>query len=150
MKKINFKSLAFFTLVPLMLSFVISMLIPDYKEFYNNLEKPLDVPMIVFPIVWSILYILLGIAGYIVDSKGGSLKLYTLLIIMILAWPVVFFYFHLNGISAILTGLTLILGILVAINFYKVSQASGLLIIPFILWVAFATYLSSGIYFMNM
>ena len=68
--KINIKSLLFHVLVPLMLSYTIIMLIPDYKDYLDSLKKPLELPSIVFQIVWPVLYVLIGISAYIVDNKN--------------------------------------------------------------------------------
>ena len=71
-KKINLKSLLFHVLVPMMLVFTIMMLIPDYRPFLDSINKPLNIPNIVFVIVWPILYVLMGISAYIIDQKEGN------------------------------------------------------------------------------
>ena len=70
MKKFNLQSLLYYTLIPLMLAFTISMLIPSYKDIYGSLNKGINVPPVVFVVVWSLLYILMGISAYIVDNSG--------------------------------------------------------------------------------
>ena len=155
MRKINFKSLLFHLFVPLMLSFIISMLIGDYSSYYNSIVKPVTVPSIVFPIAWTILYLLMGVSAYIVDNSDDpnsdkAMRFYYIQLVLNLLWTPVFFLFQLRGISVILTVLLLLFVILTAYNFCKINKISGLLFIPYILWTVFALYLTTGIYFLNM
>lgn len=155
MKKINFKSLLFHLLVPIMLSFIISMLIGDYSEYYNSLVKPINVKGIVFPIVWSILYLLMGISAYIVDNSENqnsdkAMRYYYIQLVLNLLWTPIFFYFKLRGGSVILTVMLLVAVLVTAFSFYKINKVSGLLFIPYLLWTIFALYLTTGIYFLNL
>lgn len=155
MKKINFKSLLFHLLVPIMLSFIISMLIGDYSEYYNSLVKPINVKGIVFPIVWSILYLLMGISAYIVDNSENqnsdkAMRYYYIQLVLNLLWTPTFFYFKLRGGSVILTVMLLVAVLVTAFNFFKINKVSGLLFIPYLLWTIFALYLTTGIYFLNL
>ncbi len=73
-KKVNLRSLLFHVLIPIMFAFIISMLVGDYSDYYNSINKPLNVKEIVFPIVWSILYLLMGISAYLVDNSTDPKK----------------------------------------------------------------------------
>lgn len=152
--KVNIKSLLFHVLVPLMLSYTIIMLIPDYKDYLNSLKKPLELPSIVFQIVWPVLYVLIGISAYIIDnknSKGSSfnMKLYYILLIINLTYPIVFFYLHDLVISSIMIVTLLVLGVIITIRFIKESKISGLLFIPYNIWLVLATYIHLGTYYLN-
>lgn len=151
LRKINFKSLLFYSLIPLMLGFIVAMIIPDYKDFYSSLNKPFNLPAIVFPIVWSILYVLMGIAAYFVDEEGDdkAIRLYYIQLFVNLLWTPVFF-----GLKSLLWGMIValllaILVILTAIKFYQSRKLSGYLMIPYVIWSLFALYLTISIYALN-
>ena len=72
--KFNIKSFLFHILVPLMLSFTITMLLPDYSEYLQSIKQPLVLPSIVFMIVWPILYILMGVSAYFIDNSNNKNK----------------------------------------------------------------------------
>lgn len=153
--KINFKSLMFHLLIPLMFAFIISMLIGDFSTYYESINKPLYVSPIIFPIVWSILYLLMGISAYLVDNSNdeksdNAMRFYYLQLILNLLWAPVFFYFKWRGISLILTIMLLIFVFITSYKFYKINRLSGYLFIPYLLWCSFALYLTSGVYFMNL
>ena len=67
MKKINI-DLVFNLLFPLLVNFVISMLLGDFSSYYSNLNSLIRVPSILFPIVWSILYLMIGYVSYKLDE----------------------------------------------------------------------------------
>ena len=126
--KINIKSLLFHVLVPLMLSYTIIMIIPDYKDYLNSLKKPLELPSIVFQIVWPVLYVLIGISAYIIDNKNSksssfNMKLYYILLIINLTYPIVFFYLHDLVISSIMIVTLLVLGVIITIRFFKSKKS---------------------------
>ena len=152
--KINIKSLLFHVLVPLMLSYTIIMLIPDYQDYLDSLKKPIQLPDIVFQIVWPVLYVLMGINAYIIDNKNSKdssfdMKLYYILLIINLTYPIVFFYLHDLVISSIMIVTLLVLGIIITIRFFKESKLSGILFIPYNLWLILATYIHLGVYYLN-
>lgn len=151
--KINLKSLLFHTLVPIMLSFTITMLIPSYKGYLERLNKPLEIPSIVFSIVWPILYILMGISAYIIDNQKDTplrlMKIYYIQLFINLTYPICFFYFHNLTLGALFTLTLLFLNIILIYNFYKTNKISAYLLIPYILWLLVANYLQVGIYFLN-
>lgn len=151
--KINLKSLLFHTLVPIMLSFTITMLMPNYQGYLESLNKPLEIPSIVFSIVWPVLYILMGISAYIIDNKKDTpsrpMKIYYIQLFINLVYPIVFFYFHNLTLGALFTLSLLVLNIILIHDFYKINKLSGYLLIPYILWLLVANYLQVGIYFMN-
>ena len=154
MKKFNLQSFLYYTLIPLMLAFTISMLIPSYKDVYGSLNKGINVPPVVFVVVWSILYILMGISAYIVDNSGeesikNSLIIYYVQLFVNLLWPVIFFGFGKIFISLGIIILLLGLVIINFIKFYKINKIAGYLLIPYIAWLVFATYLNYTVYVLN-
>ena len=144
----------YYTLIPLMLAFTISMLVPSYKDVYSSFNKTINIPPVVFIVVWTILYILMGISAYIVDNSGSdniksSLLIYYVQLFVNLLWPVVFFGFGKIFIALGLIILLLGLVLITFIKFYKINKTAGYLLIPYILWLVFATYLNFSIYVLN-
>lgn len=118
---------------------------------------PLSPPAILFPIVWSILYILMGIsmANVYVHRKRNlkaekdSLKIYSLNLIFNFAWSIFFFNFRIFWFSFIWLVALWVIILLMIIKFCKVSKWAGLLQIPYLLWVTFAGYLNLSIALIN-
>ncbi len=125
---------------------------PD--KWYEKLNKPkYNPPRIVFPIAWTILYILLGIAYYYGLYKKSIVLLIipvTHLILNFLYTPMFFYYKQILG-SAILTLIILIFAIITAIQFAITNNklTSVYLMIPYLCWLVFANYLSWSIYKLN-
>ncbi|MBE6023085.1 MAG: tryptophan-rich sensory protein [Cellulosilyticum sp.] len=119
-------------------------------------KPPLSPPAWLFPIVWTILYILMGISAYIIyespveaQQKEKVLSIYGFQLFFNFLWSIVFFNFN-NYLLAI--GIILILwGLIIAmiVNFNKINKVAGWLQVPYLLWVTFATYLNIAIYFLN-
>ncbi len=152
MKKPKWLLLLYFILTPIILSFVIQLLIPNLKEYYSGLEKPFNLPSYVFPIAWNILYVLMGIAAYLVYTEKGynnSIKFYYIQLFFNVLWTLIFFGFHWMLVSVIWIITLLILVVITAYKFYKDKKVSGYLFIPYILWLLFATYLNIAIYILN-
>ncbi len=121
---------------------------------FAALEKsPLTPPGYVFPIVWTALYILMGVASYLVAVSGGDVKtpltLYALSLAANFLWPVVFFNFEAYLLAFFVIIVLWVLVLLTAVSFYKVSPAAGYLMIPYLLWVTFAAYLNFSVYLLN-
>ena len=122
---------------------------------YNDLIKPpLSPPGIVFPIVWTIIYLLIGISHTLLKEKGEVPKetqqLYYTQLIFNYLWTFIFFVFRLGLLSVLWIIILDILVIIMTYQFYKQNKLSGILLIPYVLWLLFATYLNISIYFLNM
>ena len=151
--KINFKKLNLLILGTILIGGIFAMLTMG-KSSYANLNKPFDVPGIVFPIVWVILYILMGISIYIIseDKYKDKTKAYTLYIVQLIMnslWTLFFFGFNWYTFSAIWIVLLLIAVILMIISFFKIDKKAAYLQIPYVLWLLFALYLNVSIAIMN-
>ncbi len=147
----NVKGVLFHALIPLMLAFTVQMLIGDYKPYLDSLNKPLEIPNIVFIIAWSVLYVLIGVSAYFIDqeNKPQEMKIYYIQLIINLLYPVVFFYGKMIAIGALMTLTILAMSIYLLIRYYKIKKISFYLFIPYVLWLIFANYLQIGIYFLN-
>lgn len=155
LKKINWFQLLTLILVTQILGLLSSLLSGPSGQIYSTLNKPaLAPPGWLFGVIWPILYLLIGIAVYLIYQKPGALskkaiQLYWIQMLFNFLWPIVFFRFkwYVGAIAVIV-----LLDILVAItmvNFYKVKKTAGYLMIPYFLWILFATYLNIGIALLN-
>ena len=148
-KKVWIKSI----LIPVILGGIVGLIISRFMD-YNTLNKPpLSPPGFIFGIVWTILYILMGISYGILDNKNlmdeKINKIYYLQLIVNLIWPILFFVFKWRLFSAIWIILLVILVIKMIIDFYRKNKLSAYLQIPYLLWTIFATYLNIGVYLLN-
>ena len=150
---INVKKYFKAILIPAILGGIIGIIISGYLD-YEILEKPLlSPPNIVFPIVWTILYVLMGISYGILDDKllvdSNINKIYYTQLIVNLLWSIFFFVFKWRLFSFIWIILLIILVILMIIKFYSKNRISGLLQIPYLIWILFASYLNLFVYLLN-
>ncbi len=126
-------------------------------EWYTKLDKPpLNPPAWVFGPAWTILYLLIGLSLFLFLCKDVSWKdrrtgivLFTLQHLLNFSWTPVFFHFHsmIAAFAIILAMLVLIA--LTAWNFYRHSHASGILMVPYLAWVLFASYLNLSLILLN-
>ncbi len=126
---------------------------------YEELNSPpLSPPGILFPIVWSFLYVLMGISTAIVYVKQDEnfhearcgLRAYAISLVFNFLWSIVFFNFKWFGFAFFwLLGLLFFI-IKTIVCYYRVNKAAAYLQIPYAIWVAFAGYLNFGIWMLNM
>ena len=128
-----------------------SLLTPNVSGQYQTIYKPpLAPPGWLFPVVWTILFILMGIAAYLVyisDSpdKNTALKLYLIQLVVNVGWSVIFF--RLDAYLLAFTWLLLLffLVYLTAKEFYKIDEIAGYLMVPYLLWIIYAGYINLAI-----
>ncbi|MBA4701289.1 MAG: tryptophan-rich sensory protein [Ruminococcus sp.] len=154
MKPQNRSALIISILIPLAIG-SFSALISGNMSMYSSLNKPeLSPPAFIFPIVWTILYILMGVSSYIVYSSNNpntrnALKIYVLQLFFNFCWSIIFFGFS-QYLFAFLWLIVLIILIIIMIKqFYKISPIAAYLQIPYLLWCMFAAYLNFIIYLRN-
>lgn len=154
MKTQNKSPLIISILIPLAVG-SLSSLLSGNMSMYSTLNKStLNPPSFIFPIVWTILYILMGISSYIVYSSNSpdtpkALKIYFLQLFFNFWWSIIFFGFG-QYLLAFLWLIILIILIYVMIKeFYKISPAAAYLQIPYLLWCLLAAYLNFVIYIKN-
>lgn len=121
---------------------------------YVNLKKVVNVPGYIFPIVWSILYLLMAISLFIIlksnnELKYKSIKLYFIQLIVNSLWTLLFFKFNMYFFSFIWIILLIILVINMVVYFFKINKLAGLLNIFYIIWLIFASILNLGIVILN-
>ena len=129
----------------------------DIISWYPTLHKSiLTPPNIVFPIVWSILYCMLAISGYLLwqyrqqPKAKVALVFYATQVLLNWAWTPLFFYFHWIGASLFcISGIIVftLVTILITRNTYKLSC---IMLIPYFIWLIFAGYLNAAIWILNV
>lgn len=147
--KIYFKSI----LIPVTVGVVVGVLISKSID-YNSLQKPfLAPPSILFPIVWTILYILMGISYGILKNRGLNddkiKKVYYLQLFVNALWSIFFFSLKWRLFSFWWIILLDILVIIMIYLFYNKNKLSGLLQIFYLIWILFASYLNLSVYLLN-
>ncbi|MCM1183741.1 MAG: tryptophan-rich sensory protein [Roseburia sp.] len=147
-------SLTIAVLIPIAVG-TLSALFSGNMMLYERINKPaLAPPGFLFPLVWILLYILMGISSYIVSvsdspSRHGALKRYALQLFFNFFWSILFFRFNWYFI-AFLWLLAMLVLIAAMINaFRKIKPLAAYLQIPYLLWCLFAAYLNFMIYRMN-
>lgn len=133
-----------------------ALLTRNNMNVYDTLIRPaLAPPMIVFPIVWSILFILMGISGAMVYNErhekdvGGALKIYALQLAVNFFWSIIFFNMKAYLFAVVWLVVLWLLVLWMIVSFYKIKPLAAYLQIPYILWLTFAFYLSLMIYLLN-
>lgn len=132
-----------------------SFLIRDNVNIYDVINKPpLSPPSWLFPVVWSVLFVLMGISAAIIykigdDRSTEALYIYAFSLGVNFLWSIFFFNLQIFAFSFVWI-LLLWASILVTILYYfKIDRTAALLQIPYFLWVTFAAYLNLMIYILN-
>lgn len=141
-------------LLPLIIGGIVGIITSNAIN-YNNLVKPaLSPPAIVFPIAWTIIYLLIGLSYTLLKEKGEIPKetkqLYYTQLLFNYLWTFLFFVFELRLLSVLWIIILDVLVICMTYQFYKQNKLSGILLIPYVLWLIFTTYLNISIYFLNL
>lgn len=147
--KIYAKSIAIPVVIGAIIGFIISKGID-----YNVLIKPkFAPPSIAFPIVWSILYIIMGISYGILKSNDLTDKdidsIYYIQLFFNAMWSIFFFLFKWRLFSFLWLIILDVLVLIMIYRFYKKNKVAGLIQIPYMLWILFASYLNIAIYLLN-
>lgn len=129
---------------------------PEISTWYSALNRStLTPPNYVFPVAWTILYGIIGACGWLIWHKSSSPKLsviktlYVAQLILNWSWTPLFFYYHLTGLSlVVLIAMDILVGILIFLAYRKIKVVS-LLMIPYLSWILFATYLNFYIWQYN-
>ncbi|HIW73016.1 MAG TPA: tryptophan-rich sensory protein [Firmicutes bacterium] len=129
-------------------------LLGGISGFGSLVKPPLTPPAIVFPVVWTILYLMMGFAAYLVwnanDVDGGRvLRMFLLQLLVNMLWP--FFFFRLGWRLFAFFWLLLLIALvtLTMSGFRYISRPAFYLMIPYLLWTLFAAYLNLGFYLLN-
>lgn len=154
--KLNLKALLISLAIPLAVGGLAALLSGGMADYQILNQPPLSPPSWLFPIVWTILYLLMGYASYRVYTAGKdpeatrrALILYGIQLFLNFLWPILFFRFDLY-----LTSFFVLIALWVFIYltmraFSAIDERAGDLLLPYILWVTFAAYLNLGVFLLN-
>ncbi len=144
-------------LIPVAVGLLAALLTRGNMDVYDNISKPsLAPPAILFPIVWTVLYVLMGISSVIIYNRDAddkdqkrALLLYSLQLIVNFFWSI--FFFNQRAFLFSFIWLILLWGLVIAMiySFYKINKVAAYLQIPYLIWVTFAGYLNLMIYILN-
>lgn len=147
-------------IIPILVCFLVGFISSRFQEsaitnWYPSLDKSdLTPPNIVFPIVWGVLYLFMGISiGLILNlnhrRRKKLIRVFALQLLLNFLWSISFFYFQSPMAGIVIVVLLEIAIIYYTLMVYPVQKISALLFIPYVLWVSFATYLNFYILLYN-
>ena len=154
--QINWKKLMICLIIPLGTGGLSALFSGGMSSYQITNQPPLSPPGWIFPVVWTILYLLMGYASYRVllsdadkNQIQKALRLYGAQLVLNFLWPIIFF-----GFDAYLLAFIVLIGLWVLIfltirTFSKIDETAGNLLLPYLLWVTFAGYLNLAIYLLN-
>jgi len=151
----NIKPYVISILIALAVGGLSAFLTNDNMMIYQQINQPpLSPPSFIFPLVWTILFILMGLSSAIVYIKSTSnskkaLIIYGIQLIINFLWSIIFFNLRIYLFAFIWLLLLWILIIIMIYEFYKVNKLAAYLQIPYLLWVTFAAYLNFMIFILN-
>lgn len=144
-------------LLPLLIGISSSFLTSNAMMQFHFLNKPpLSPPAWLFPAAWTILYVLMGFASFLVLQTAGDrtikmrgLIFYAIQLVFNFFWTILFFNGQMYLVSFIWLVMMTALIVLAAIDFFRINRLAGLMMVPYILWCCFAGYLNMGIYILS-
>ena len=143
--------------IPLIVGGISALLTKDSMELFERIAKPpLSPPGWLFPVVWTILYTLMGISAYLVmrsdadeKEKKDALRLYAYQLLVNFLWPTFFFQFQWYFFSLIWLVLLWILVFFMIRKFSTSNRLAAYMNIPYLIWLTFAAYLNAGVWWLN-
>ena len=154
---LKLKNFLFSFLLPLAVGFVGSFAVRSGLDNFVAARKPLlTPPPAVFAVVWTVLYLLMGVASYLISCadvrrslRVNALRLFYIQLAVNLLWPIAFFGLGLWGTAAVIIVILWVLVLMTVLAFLKVDRLAGRLMIPYLVWISFAAYLNIGIAVLN-
>ena len=163
MKKFNIVKFIVAILIPLLVGGVSAFITKDaMMVFYTIKKPPLAPPGILFPIVWSILYVLMGISSYLINElnvdklsgkkvalRKNTLIIYVVQLVFNFFWSIIFFKFSMYKFAFVWLVILWIMVFIFIKNAMKLNKTAAYLMIPYLLWMTFAGYLNIMISIFN-
>ena len=157
MKNVEWKKLLLCLALPLAVGGLAALLTMDGMKTYAQVEQPpLSPPGWLFPVVWTVLYLAMGLASYLVLTSGGdpgairrALILYGAQLLVKFLWPLFFFGAKLYLAAFFILAALWLLIWLTLHAFSAIREHAGDLLLPYLIWVTFAGYLNLGVAFLN-
>lgn len=155
--KINKRLLFICIAIPLLVGAVSALLTQNSMELFQYIDKPpLAPPGWLFPVVWTILYTLMGISSYLILESGedaqtirSALTIYAYQLIVNFLWPTFFFNFGWYLFSFLWLILLWVLVLLMILRFKEINKLAAYMNIPYLVWLTFAGYLNLAIWILN-
>lgn len=153
--KINYKKLLFYIIGTNFIGGLFAIFVNSSGAYKTLVKPPLSPPGILFPIVWVILYTLMGISLYLVSEANSikdKTKAYTLYVAQLIVnslWTLFYFGLNMRLFSFFWIVFLLVLVLLMIKEFLKHNKTAGYLQIPYVLWLIFASYLNLATYLLN-
>lgn len=153
--QINWKPKVCSIIIPLVLGILVGSLTKESMRIYEQMSKPtMALPGYAFGAIWIILFVLLGIASYIIyvstsTERENALRLYGINLCLVFVWPIIFFTFHSYllafAFEIILWGVAFTMVSL----FTQISRLAGWILLPYFIWVTYAAYLNLQMLLLN-
>lgn len=150
-------SLIISVIIPLAVGGVSAVLTRDGMKLFKLMNKPpLTPPDWVFPVVWTVLYVLMGLAAYWVYSSDASevrrvraMTVYAVQLGMNFFWSIIFFALEMYLTAFVwLVGMWVLIAVCMAL-FYHIDNRAGLAMLPYLVWTTLAGYLNMGVFVLN-
>ena len=155
--KINKRLLFICIAIPVIVGMVSALLTRNSMELFQSIDKPpLAPPGWLFPVVWTILYVLMGISSYLILQSGEereeirkALTIYGYQLVVNFLWPTFFFNFGWYFFSFLWLVLLWVLVLIMILRFKDINKLAAYMNIPYLVWLTFAGYLNLGIWILN-
>lgn len=155
--KINKRLLFICIAIPLIVGIVAAILTRNSMEVFEYLNKPpLAPPAWLFPVAWTILYVLMGISSYLIltsdatrEDITAAIQIYAYQLVVNFLWPTFFFNFEWYLFSFLWLLLLWVLVLVMILRFKEINKLAAYLNIPYLIWLTFAGYLNLGIWLLN-
>lgn len=144
--------------IPLAVGGLSALITRNSMDIYDQINQPfLAPPSWLFPVVWTILFILMGVSvGLIYEAKNAKPEdkkkafiLYGVNLVLNFLWSIIFFNFGSFFIAFLLLMLLIFVILRMITAFNKISPTAAYLQVPYIIWCCFASYLTASIWLMN-
>lgn len=157
MKKFKLTDLLIFVVTAELVGALSALFAGDFTSFYEEvIRPPLSPPAWLFPILWAILYALMGTSAYLIWNnrkneirRSDALRLYYIQLAVNFSWSIIFFRFRAFAIAAALAVILFLLVGAMILLFRKISPLAAKLNMPYLIWLGFASYLAAAVYFLN-
>ena len=155
--KLNYKTLGICILIPLAVGGLSALFtMGSMQDFAALKQPPLSPPGWLFPVVWTVLFVLMGIASYLVletasgvEAKKNAFKAYFLQLGFNFMWSIIFFTLGAYEVAFVWLLALLALIVITTVKFYNINRYAAIFMLPYILWVSFAGYLNLAIAYLN-
>ena len=152
----NIKTLIICLAIPIVVGGLSALLSGGMDNFDTLIKPPLSPPGWLFPVVWTILYLMMGFASFLVYTanaptykKNSALLVYGIQLFFNFLWSIIFFRFEAYLFAFIWLVVMWVLILITLVRFWEIRKSAGYLLIPYFVWVAFAGYLNIAIYILN-